>query len=149
MNKIVRVLSFFAILLTLLPCVGVAATVEEELNVMEQRRYDALINADWQALDSILSDEFFYNTGVGVLMTKNDFVDLMKSGAVVVRKAVREDAGLRQYGDVALVTGVVHVDVTVKGENKTLNSRYLHVWVKDGESWKLVARQATYMPDKK
>jgi ketosteroid isomerase-like protein len=37
----------------------------------------------------------------------------------------------------------------LKGEDKVLHSRYLHVWVKKGDSWKLVARQATYLPDKK
>ena len=149
MNKIVRALSFLTILAALLPRVGAAATVEEELNVLEQRRYQALIAGDWQALDALLSDEFFYNTAAGALLTKDAFVDFMKSGAVVVKKAVREDAGVREYGNVALVTGVVHVDVTLKGEDKTINTRYLHVWVRDGQSWKLVARQATYLPEKK
>ena len=149
MNRLVRALPFLTIVLTLLPRVGIAATIAEELNVLEERRYAALIGADWQALDALLSDDFFYNTGGGALLTKNDFVDLMKSGVAVVRKASREEAGVRQYGEVALLTGVAHVDVTLKGEDKTLHSRYLHVWVKEGESWRLVARQATYLPEKK
>jgi ketosteroid isomerase-like protein len=149
MNKIFGTLSFFTIVLALLPRAGVAATVEEDLNALEQRRYEALIGADWRALEAILGDEFFYNTANGASLTKSAFVDLMKSGAAVVRKAVRDEAMVREYGEVALVTGVAHVDVTLKGEDKTLHSRYLHVWVRNGQTWKLVARQATYLPEKK
>lgn len=149
MNQTVRALSFLAMVLALAPRFCVAASVEEQLNVLEQRRYDALIGKDWQALDQILGDEFFYNTAGGASMTKGAFVDLMKSGAAVVRKAARDEATVRQYGEVALVTGTAHVDVTLKGEDKTLHSRYLHIWKKDGQDWKLVARQATYLPEKK
>ena len=149
MNRIASVLSLLAIVVALSPCASNAATVEEDLNVLENRRYDALIGGDWQALDALLADEFFYNTAAGASLTKSAFVDYMKSGAAVVRKAVREEAKVRDYGEVALVTGVAHVEVTLKGEDKTLHSRYLHVWAKDGQSWKLVARQATYLPEKK
>ena len=149
MTRIVRALPFLTIVLALLPRVGIAATGAEELNQLEEKRYEALIGADWEALDAILSDDFFYNTGSGAMLTKKDFLVLMQSGAAVVRKATREEAGVRQYGEVALVTGVAHVDVTLKGEDKTLHSRYLHVWVKEGDSWRLVARQATYLPEKK
>jgi ketosteroid isomerase-like protein len=81
-------------------------------------------------------------------MTKSAFIDLMKSGAAIVRKAVRDEAIVHDYGELAVVTGVVHVDVTVKGEDKTIHSRYLHVWIRKGQGWKLVARQATYLPEK-
>ena len=148
MNTIMRKLSFLAVLLTLLPNIAVAA-VDDEINRMEESRYAALIGKDWKSLDAILADDFFYNTAGGAQMSKGEFVGLMQSGAAVVRKAVRENATVRSYGDVTLVTGVAHIDVTLKGEDKTLHSRYLHVWVKDRESWKLVARQATYLPEKK
>jgi len=94
-----------------------------------------------------VGDEFLYNTNAGgASTTKSAFVDPMKSGAAVVEESDqrRGDGG---YGEVALVTGTAHVDVTLKGEDKTLHSRYLHL--EDGQDWKLVARQATYLPEKK
>ena len=66
-----------------------------------------------------------------------------------MRRVTSDEATVRRYGEVALVTGTAHVDVTLKGEDKTLHSRYLHIWIKDGQDWKLVARQATYLPEKK
>ena len=148
MNTIMRKLSFLAVLLTLIPNIAGAA-VDDEINSMEESRYAALIGKDWNALDAILADDFFYNTAGGAQMSKGEFTGLMQSGAAVVRKVVRENATVRPYGDVTLVTGIAHVDVTLKSEDKTLHSRYLHVWVKDGQGWKLVARQATYLPEKK
>jgi hypothetical protein len=56
----------------------------------------------------------------------------MEAGAAKVKKAVREDTRIRLYGEVAVVTGISHVDVTLKREGKTLHSRYLHVWARPG-----------------
>ena len=148
MNKLAGALSFAAIFMALFPRIGAAANAEEDLNAFEQIRYEVLIENDWPTLDTLLSDEFVYNTAGGVSMTKSAFIDLMKSGAVIVRKAVREESVVHDYGELAVVTGVVHVDVTVKGEDKTIHSRYLDVWIRKGQGWKLVARQATYLPEK-
>ncbi|MEO8004632.1 MAG: nuclear transport factor 2 family protein [Betaproteobacteria bacterium] len=149
MNKLAGTLSCIALFMALFPRIGGAATAEEDLNALEQIRYEALIGKDWQTLDTLLSDEFFYNTAGGASMTKSAFIDLMKSGAAVVNKAVRDESIVRDYGEIALVSGVAHIDVTVKGEDKTIHSRYLHVWIRKGMGWKLVARQATYLPEKK
>ena len=45
-----------------------------------------------------------------------------------MRRVTSDEATVRRYGEVALVTGTAHVDVTLKGEDKTLHSRYLHIW---------------------
>ena len=148
MNTIMRKFSFLAVLLTLLPNIAGAA-IDDEINRLEEGRYAALIGKDWKALDAILADDFFYNTAGGAQISKSEFSGLMQSGTAVVHKAVRENATVRSYGDVTMVTGIAHIDVTLKGENKTLHSRYLHVWVKDGQGWRLAARQATYLPEKK
>ena len=59
---------------------------------------------------------------------------------------MREDVTIRVYGDTAVVTGVQHIDVNLKGEDRKVNLRYLHVWVNGPGGWKLVARQATNLP---
>lgn len=148
MTKLAGVFYVVAILVALFPRTGAAGTTEEDLNAFEQIRYEVLIQNDWPTLDTLLSDEFFYNTANGASMTKSAFIELMKSGVAVVNKAVRDEAIVHDYGELAVVTGVVHVDVTVKGEDKTIHSRYLHVWIRKGQGWKLVARQATYLPEK-
>jgi len=148
MNLVVRLLAFCGILLAAYPNVAVCGT-EDDLNQLEEQRYAALIAGDWATVDALLADEFFYNQGGGGSVTKAVFLDYMKVGDAKVKKAVREDTKIRLYGDVAVVTGVAHVDVTLKGEDKALHSRYLHVWARKDRGWQLVARQATYIPEKK
>ena len=148
MNSIFRLLTFCTVLFVAHPNVAFSGT-EEDLNQLEEKRYAALIAGDWSALDSLLADEFFYNQAGGASVTKAAFLDYMKAGEAKVRKAVREETKIRFYGDMAVVTGISHVDVTVKGEDKVLHSRYLHIWTKKNDAWKLAARQATYLPDKK
>lgn len=148
MSSLTRWLSLVAFLSMAVPRVALCGT-EEDINQLEEARYAALIAADWPAVDALLADEFFYNQGGGGSVTKAEFLAYMKAGDAKVRKVVREDALIRLYGDVAVVTGISHVEVTLKGEDKTLHSRYLHVWVKRGSGWQLAARQATYLPAQK
>jgi ketosteroid isomerase-like protein len=148
MSAVHRLLAVFVVLVGVHPNVALCSP-EEDLNQLEDKRYTALIERDWGTVDALLADEFFYNQGGGGSVTKAGFLGYMKAGDAKVRKAVRENTDIRLYGDTAVVTGIAHVDVTLKGEDKVLHSRYLHVWVKKGDSWKLVARQATYLPDKK
>jgi ketosteroid isomerase-like protein len=71
------------------------------------------------------------------------------SGELKVNKMVGEGRDIHVYGDTAVVSGIVHVSATIKGEDRNLHLRYLNVWVKRGNDWVLVARQATNLPTQK
>jgi len=148
MNSFVRMLALGAILFGAYPNFAISGT-EDDLNRLEEQRYAAAIVGDWPALDAILADEFYYNQASGNHVPKATYLEYLKTGAVKVKKAVRKDTQIKLYGDMAVVTGITDVDVTLKGEDKILHSRYLHVWAKKGQGWQLVARQATYLPEKK
>jgi len=77
MNKILGTISFFTMVLALLPRAGVAATVEEDLNALEQRRYEAADRRRLAGPGRDTGDELFYNTANGASLTKAPFVDLM------------------------------------------------------------------------
>ena len=65
----------------------------------------------------------------------------------VVGTSLWRDAWRRlRRNRMAVVSGIVHVDATIKGENRNLHLRYLNVWVKRENGWVLVARQATNLP---
>jgi ketosteroid isomerase-like protein len=98
------------------------------------------------ALYAIYADDFFYNRAVGDSLTRSEYLPLYASGELKVNKAVGEGRDIRVYGDTAIVSGIVHVNATIRGENRNLHLRYLNVWVKRGNGWVLVARQATNLP---
>ena len=136
---------FLVVLVALVPASATADTTDD-IERMEQLRGQAILNADMPALYTIYADEFFYNMARGVSFTRSEYLSMYASGELKVNKAVGGGRDIRVYGDTAVVNGIVHVNVTIKGEDRDLHLRYLNVWVKRGDDWVLVARQATNLP---
>ena len=136
---------FFAVLVAFIPG-SARADTGDQIEQLEQQRSQAIINGDMATLDAMYASEWFYNRAGGDSLSKAAYFAFLTSGDVKVRKAVREDVTIRVYGDTAVVTGVQHIDVNLKGEDRKVDLRYLHVWVKGSGGWKLVARQATNLP---
>ena len=122
-----------------------AQSLEQDINRVEDQRYDALINADWAALEAFLAEEFIYHQPNGNITTKASFIALMKTGEIKLRKAVRKNVKVRPYGDVAVVTGDTDIDLVNKGEERKIQLRYLNVWVKRDKGWQLAARQSAFV----
>ena len=70
----------------------------------------------------------------------------MRGGKWNYRKIDRPKEDIRVYGDSAVVTGQVRIEVVIDGAAKTLNSRYIDVWVKGAKGWQMVAWQSTPIP---
>ncbi len=136
---------FFAALVAFAPASATADTADD-IERLEQQRGQAILNADMPTLYAIYADDFFYNRSRGDSLTRSEYLPMYASGELKVNKAVGEGRDIRVYGDTAVVSGIVHVDATIKGENRNLHLRYLNVWVKRGSGWVLVARQATNLP---
>jgi ketosteroid isomerase-like protein len=118
----------------------------DQIEQLEQQRTQAIVAGDIGALDALYASEFFYNRAAGDSLTKAAYFAFLASGDAKVRRAVREDVTIRLYGDTAVVTGIQHIDVNLKGQDTKVNLRYLHVWFNGPGGWKLVARQATNLP---
>ena len=136
---------FLAVLVAFVPA-SASADTADDIERMEQQRGQAILNADMPTLYAIYAADFFYNRARGDSLTRSQYLPMYASGELKVIKAVGEGRDIRVYGDTAVVSGIVHVDVTIKGENRNLHLRYLNVWVKRGNGWVLVARQATNLP---
>ena len=147
MNKS-AVAGFMLALLMLVPALA-AADSAADVERMEQKRMQAILNVDMPALYAIYADDFFYNTGSGASQTRAQYLPRYASGEIRVTKADSEPRDIRIYENTALVTGIVHVDLTNKGEDKLLHLRYLNVWVKRANGWELVARQSTNIAEQK
>jgi ketosteroid isomerase-like protein len=145
MSKSVSSGFFFVLLAVLIPMSAIAATADD-IDQLDQQWAQAIINGDMKAFDALNASEFFYNRRGGDSFSKAEYIAFLTSGDVKVKKASREDVSIRVYGDTAVVTGIQHVDVNLKGEDRKVDIRYLHVWVNGPVGWRLVARQATNLP---
>ena len=116
----------------------------EEIHAVEDRRYDAMIRGDADALANTLAEEFVYHQPNGKTNDKPGYIKQMQSGAVKIFSAERYDVKVNLYGDVATAMGSTRLDVEIAGERRNSDLRYLNVWVKRDGRWQLAARQSAF-----
>lgn len=132
-------------LLSCLLAMSFGASADDTAQILEQeQRFSEAICGDWDALEGLLHEEFFYNTADGTTTDKKPFIALMRTGAVQIDKLTHLDTRVRFHGQVAIVTGVSNVQARVDGVAREVGARHLHVWVRQDERWQLSARQVTY-----
>ena len=110
---------------------------------LEQQWEDALLNSDVAALEKIFDDSLVYTHSSGAVDNKSVYVGNIKSGASKYQSMKRDDIKVRVYGDTALVNCHWEVHVMSNGNKIDTNARYLHVYVKQKDGWKMVSHQAT------
>jgi ketosteroid isomerase-like protein len=117
--------------------------VEQAVLKLEQQWEDALLKSDVAALDKIYDDSLIYTHSSGGVDNKAVYVGNIKSGATKYESMKRDDIKVNVYGDTALVTCHWEVHVMSRGNKIDTNARYIHVYVKRKDGWKMVAHQAT------
>ncbi|HZP94200.1 MAG TPA: nuclear transport factor 2 family protein [Burkholderiales bacterium] len=123
---------------------GAIAGAEDEINQVEDRRYDAMIRNDAALLADTLAEEFQYHQPNGKVNDKPGYIAQMKSGTVKIFKAERYNVKIHVYGDIATAMGETRLDLELGGQRRNSDLRYLNVWVKRDGRWQLAARQSAF-----
>lgn len=120
-------------------------TVDEALKA-EDARFRAQMSGDGAAMQKLFGDDLVYIHSSTVQDTKASFIESITSGNVRYRAMTRGEPRVRTYGCIAIVSGGAKFDVTVKGEERTLNLLYHAIWAKRGCGVQFVSWQATRLP---
>jgi ketosteroid isomerase-like protein len=112
----------------------------------EDARYEAQMNNDFAAMNSLLSDDLVYFHSSAVIDNKQTYIDSLRSGAVRYRVMRRSDVNVRTYGCVAMLTGNGNFDVTVNGKDLSVQIRFHSIWQKKDGVLQFVSWQATRIP---
>ena len=131
------------------PAAQPTATVEDEINQAEERRYAAMIAGDIGGVADLLADEFMFNQPGGTVVTKAILLEQLKSGEVKVYKVERSDVTIHVYGTTASVMASTRLDREMRGERRVVLMRSLDLWVLREGRWQLAARQSGYQPETK
>jgi ketosteroid isomerase-like protein len=123
-----------------------AAPGEEELRQAEKGWAAAVQKGDWAALERMLGERLIYNHSTGVVEDKQQYLGRLRKGLQKYELIEHASMEVRAYGD----AGVVSARVRMKGrsDQRWFDDRLimLHVWVKQGGRWQLVAHQTTKLP---
>jgi ketosteroid isomerase-like protein len=121
---------------------------EEERAVLalEDRRYQAMIDADLETMDRLCAEELSYAHSSGVRDTKQEYFEKVRSGYYDYHSIDHPVERVEVVGDTAIVAGRMTADLTVQGTRKTIDNLALAVWAKDGGEWRLLAYAPTPLP---
>ena len=126
---------------------AVDAAAARRLRAAEAALYAAMIAQDFPALERILAPDLVYVHSTGVAETKQGYLDGVRAGLYDYASIASRDVAIRTAGGVAVMTGVVAMSVSARGEKKGLiQLLFALVWVEDGGEWRLAYRQATRIP---
>ena len=116
-----------------------ANPAEQAILKLEQQWVDAVVKADAAALEAIYIDDLIYTHSSGTVDTKASYIDSLKTGKAKYESIERDDIKVRFYGD----TAIVPCHSVIKVNKNTINSRYIHVYVKQKGAWRMAAHQTT------
>ena len=120
--------------------------VEQAVLKLETEWVDALVKADAAALEKLYSEHLTYTHSSGSTDTKTEYITNLKAGKTKYESLVREDVKVRVFGNTALHTSKTNIKLISNGQPSAFAVKMLHVWVKEGSNWRMVAHQTTRLP---
>ena len=143
MNKI-----FCFLLLVVLAMRVSAQSSPQEKKVIDlsKRKFDWLIQKQYDSLNAILDDHLMYIHSNGWIQNKKEVVDDLKSGKLNYVKIAVKEVSARIYDKTAVVNGIATIDGVMEGKASSFELRYTEVYIQRGKNWILVSRHANKMP---
>jgi ketosteroid isomerase-like protein len=117
-----------------------------QINDLEDRRYAAMVEADLDALDELLSDDVMYAHSDATVDSKASYLELMRNRTLVYHSLEHTTETVVSRPGVVVVGGTMSGSIHMHGAAKTLNSRVAAVWVAEGDRWRLLVFQPTKIP---
>lgn len=106
--------------------------------------YQAAVKAnDAATMDRILADDFVLVTGRGKTASKTDLLDEAKAGTIAFEHQEDTQQTVRVWGDTAVVTALLWVKGTEKGERFDYKLWFSDVYVRTPKGWRYVFGQAS------
>ncbi len=123
---------------------GVSDSKEEkEVRAAMSAWRQAMIARDRAALEKLFARELSYTHSNGRHENKAEAIDAVVNGKDRIESLELTDVAVSIYGKTALAKTKITMRVNSGATVNTLQLDVLHVWVKNGSRWQMVARQAT------
>lgn len=115
----------------------------QDIAALEAQRRTAMMAADVRTLDTLFADDLVWIHATARADTKQGLLAAIQSGKTKYLSMDVTDGSLRFYGDTAIVSGIVNMQAEINGEVRPVENRFTIIWVRAGESWRVVNWQST------
>jgi ketosteroid isomerase-like protein len=132
-------------LVSLWSCTTNAQTDDAEREVLaaHEKRRLATLNGDASTVASMMTDDLTFTHANAVVETKEQFIDALETKRLQYRTLTDEDLQVRVKGSTGVVSGTVHIVVDAAGTEYDLRVLFTELWVKEGDTWKMMLWHAT------
>jgi hypothetical protein len=119
------------------------STNEEDIRLLEDRRWAAMIAADVEQLRELLSDELSWTHASGHCEGKPAFLERIASRSVTYLEIVLSNERQIHRPGITIITGLAEMSVVLNGRQCELRNRYTNVWIFEHGSWRMAAWHST------
>lgn len=116
---------------------------KQHIQALEALRRQAMIDGDMDFLEGIYTSDLTYSHSDGKSDSKSSYLQGMRAGTWRYLRFDSRQEHFRRIGECAVVTGLIDMDVIIRGEPMLLNSRYISVWREGDAGWQMIAWQST------
>lgn len=131
-----------------LPMLALADTALKTRLKAQAEAWDrAIVAKERAAIEANMAADFRQIDGRGNVEDKASFVAGLLSPDLVLDPYTVEDFEVRVYGDTALLSGRTRMSGRYRGEAFKSQYRYIDIYVKRGNAWKIVSVQISPVRD--
>ena len=113
---------------------------------VENDFFDALISSDIGKLHKTISDDIvLIDVMSGSEVSGTELAEVLLRGHLRFGSIDRIRFKVRNYEDLAIITGQTVMAGAYDGKQFKINSAYTHVFIKENENWRMVSAQGTPM----
>ena len=102
----------------------------------------ALANADSEALNDLLHEDFRWTTHTGETFRRDDYIERNTTGPVRWRSQQLDDVDVAVVGDVAVLRAEVTDEIATGDASETFRMPITQVWVRQDDRWCCLAGHA-------
>jgi len=110
---------------------------------LEERLERAMRTSDVLVLDELLADDLLFTNHQGLVVTKQQDLEVHRSGLLKLDSISASDRSIRQLGNVAIVAVRVQLAGRYANDDFEGTFRYTRVWALQGARWRIVAAHAS------
>ncbi len=132
-----------ALALATLPAIGHAESADEAaVTKAVDDLTKAMMAADRAKLEMLTADALSYGHSSGKVETKKEYIDVIAGKKTIYKSITLTDPKVSVAGNNAIARHIFAAEVEAGGQASSPRIGVMQVWVKDGGTWKLLARQA-------
>jgi ketosteroid isomerase-like protein len=138
----IRILVFCLFYSTVVNAQGIKKEIESSIDALNK----AMISQDKPALEKLTAEELSYGHSTGLVENQSTFVNNILTGPDRFSTIEMTNQNIEMAGNIAIVRNIAVIKGTTKGTVLDVRIGILMIWQKQGEQWKLLARQGYKLP---